>query len=88
MGDRGGYTSGMKTAVSIPNEVYEDAERLALQSKRSRSEIYSTALAEYLARHTPDRVTEAMDSALAAIEPKTDEFLAAAARRVFETSEW
>ena len=42
---------GMKTAVSVPNEVYEQAEVLAGRTGRSRSEIYSTALREYLARH-------------------------------------
>ena len=57
----------MKTAVSIPDDVYEQAERMARQSKRSRSEIYSTALAEYLARHTPDRVTAAMNDVLSSI---------------------
>jgi metal-responsive CopG/Arc/MetJ family transcriptional regulator len=78
----------MKTAVSIPDEVYEEAERLARQFKRSRSEIYSTALAEYLARHMPDRVTDAMDNALSVIEQKPDEFVSAAARQVLASSEW
>ena len=78
----------MRTAVSIPDEVYEEAERLARESRRSRSEIYSTALAEYLARHTPDRVTEAMNSALTTMDLKRDEFTAAAARRVSENTEW
>ena len=78
----------MKTAVSIPDEVYAEAERLARHSKRSRSEIYSTALAEYLARHTPDRVTDAMDEVLSTIDDKPDVFVAASARRVLERSEW
>lgn len=78
----------MKTAVSIPDDVYEEAERLARKSKRSRSEIYSTALSEYLVRHTPDRVTDAMDSALAGIPQKPDGFVSTAARRILENSEW
>jgi len=72
----------MKTAVSIPDDVFEEAERLARRTKRSRSEVYSRALAEYLARHAPDRVTEAVDRALAEISEPTDEFVRAAARRV------
>ena len=47
--------------MSIPDEVFEDAERLARRLKRSRSEVYSRALAEYVARHAPDQVTEQMD---------------------------
>jgi hypothetical protein len=36
----------MKTAVSIPDEVFEGAERLARHTKRSRSRLFSDALKE------------------------------------------
>ncbi len=78
----------MKTAVSIPDEVFAEAERLARRMKRSRSEVYSRALAEYVARHTPDRVTEAMDRALDEINEPADQFARAASRRVLERSAW
>jgi hypothetical protein len=55
----------MKTAISIPDDVFESAERLARRTKRSRSRLFSDALKEYLARHTPDKVTEAMNIACA-----------------------
>ena len=41
---RRGYTQGMKTAVSIPDEVFEKVERLARRARRSRSEVFSAAL--------------------------------------------
>ena len=44
----------MKTAVSIPDEIFEKVERLAASEQRSRSEVYSAALREYVARHAPD----------------------------------
>ncbi|MGH7912204.1 MAG: hypothetical protein ACREQM_13105 [Candidatus Dormibacteraceae bacterium] len=78
----------MKTAVSIPNEVFEEAERLARGTKRTRSYVYSRALAEYVARHSPERVTEAMDRALEEIAEARDDFGREAARRVLERSEW
>jgi antitoxin MazE6 len=78
----------MKTAVSIPDEVFAKADRLARRSKRSRSELFSAALSEYLARHAPDEVTEAMDRVCAAIGEHADEFVAVAGRRVLERSEW
>jgi hypothetical protein len=56
--------------------------------KRSRSEVYSRALAEYVARHAPDRVTEAMDRALAEVDEPADQFLRAAARRVLKRGDW
>ena len=83
-----GYTFGMKTAISIPDEVFEDAERLARRTKRSRSRLFSDALKEYLARHTPDRVTEAMNKALEEVGEASDPFVSAGARRVLERSEW
>lgn len=83
-----GYTIGMKTAVSIPNGVFEKAERLARRMKKSRSELYSRALCEYLARHAPDHVTEAMDQVCAELGAELDGFVSAASRRVLERSEW
>jgi len=78
----------MKTAVSIPDGVFEGAERLARRTKRSRSRLYGDALKEYLARHAPDEVTEAMNRACAEAGAATDPFVSAAARRVLERSEW
>jgi len=53
----------MKTVVSIPDDVSAGTERLAWRTNRSRSRLLSDALKEYLARHTPDKVTEAMNTA-------------------------
>lgn len=78
----------MKIAVSVPDDVFEEAERLARRMKRSRSEVYSRALAEYVARHAPDRVTEAMDRALAGISEPADQFVRAVSRGVLKRSDW
>ena len=78
----------MKTAVSIPDPVFEKAERLAKRAKKSRSQLYSEALKEYVARHAPDEVTEAMDRVLASIGDSRDPFVSVASRRVLERSEW
>ena len=78
----------MKTAVSVPSEVYEQAEELSRRTGRTRSEIYSTALRDYLAHHSADPTTAAMDQALDDIEPEPDPFLEAAARANLSKSEW
>ena len=78
----------MKTAVSVPDEVYAQAEELARRTGRTRSEIYSTALRDYLADHQPVPVTAAMDQALDAIDPEPDPFLDAAARETLAGAEW
>ncbi len=83
-----GHTFGMKTAVSIPDEVFEKVERLARRAGRSRSEVFSAALAEYVARHAPDEVTEAMDRVCADVGDQDDAFVSAAGRHVLENTEW
>jgi metal-responsive CopG/Arc/MetJ family transcriptional regulator len=83
-----GNTNGMKVAVSIPDAVFAETEDLAKQLGTSRSEIYSRALSEFLGRHAPDRVTELMNQAIAAVGAQTDPFVARAARRALRRVEW
>jgi predicted transcriptional regulator len=78
----------MKTAVSIPDEIFDKVERFARRAKRSRSEVFSAALREYIARHAPDEITDAINRAVDDIGEEKDEFVAAAAARVLETTEW
>lgn len=78
----------MKTAVSIPDEVFEKVERLARRSRRSRSEVFSAALREYVARHAPDEITESINEVCDRLGNQDDPFVRAAARRVLEQSEW
>ena len=83
------YTTSMKTAVSLPDDVFQAAERHARKTRKSRSRLYAEALAEYLARHGDDAVTDAMNGVveqLGSCEP--DPFVTDAARRVLEASEW
>lgn len=78
----------MKTAVSVPDDVFESAERLARRDGRSRSEVYSAAIREYVARHAPDEVTDALNEVIGDIDPPPDPFVRAAGNRVIESSEW
>ena len=83
-----GYTFGMKTAVSIPDDIFNGAERLARRTKKSRSRLFSEAMQEYLMRHAADEVTEAMNRACTELGESQDPFVALAARRILERSEW
>ena len=85
---RFGYTLGMKTAVSIPDELWGRAEDAARRTGKSRSQLYQEALVEYLLRRDPQAVTGAMDEALAGIDTHADRWVAEAGRRVLERSEW
>ena len=87
-GEGRGYTRGMKTAVSLPNDVFRAAERHARRARKSRSQLYAEALSEYLSRHAPDEVTEAMNHVIDQLKEPTDPFVTAAARRILKRSEW
>jgi metal-responsive CopG/Arc/MetJ family transcriptional regulator len=78
----------MKTAVSIPDTVFEEAERLASELQTSRSQLYSRALQEFVARHAPDRLTEAMNRVVDEVGSEIDEFSQRASRRALEQVEW
>ena len=78
----------MKTAVSIPDDVFEEAERLAQELQTSRSQLYSRALQEFVARHAPDRLTEAMNRVVDAVGMEVDDFSRKASRGVLEQVEW
>ena len=79
----------MKTAVSLPDRLFRDAEQHARRARKSRSQLYAEALAEYLARHAPDEVTAAMNRVVEELGAAPDDaFAAAAALRVLARAEW
>ena len=78
----------MKTAISIPDEVFQEAERLASELQTSRSRLYSRALREFVARHAPERLTEAMNRVVDEVGSEVDELSRRAARQVLEHIEW
>lgn len=78
----------MKTAISIPDPIFESAERLASHLRKSRSQVYSEAVAEYVARHEVGTVAEQINAVCDDVESKPDAFLSEAARRVLAGTEW
>jgi metal-responsive CopG/Arc/MetJ family transcriptional regulator len=51
----------MKTAISIPDLIFEAAERVAKRFGVSRSQLYTKAVTEYLIEHHRDDVTEKLN---------------------------
>ncbi|MEX2587653.1 MAG: ribbon-helix-helix protein, CopG family [Actinomycetota bacterium] len=78
----------MKTAISIPDELFGRAEEMARRTGKSRSQLYREALSEYLLRRDPHAVTQVMDEVLADIHPEPDPWLSQAARQTLERTEW
>ena len=55
------HTRAMKTAISIRDEIFEAAERVAMALGMSRSELYSTAVGEFVARYSGNDITDRLN---------------------------
>ena len=62
----------MKTAISIPDEIYHSADQLAKRLGVSRSELYSKAVLNYINAHKHDAVTKALDQIYAKEKSEID----------------
>lgn len=51
----------MKTAISIPDSVFEAAEKFANRVGVSRSQLYTKAVKEYLKEHQNESVTKKLN---------------------------
>jgi metal-responsive CopG/Arc/MetJ family transcriptional regulator len=78
----------MKTAVSIPDEIFEKADQLARKVRKSRSQLYSDAVREYVAKHATESVTEAMNRICEELGDTKDPLISSASRRTLARSEW
>lgn len=65
----------MKVAISVPDPVFNAAERLARNLKKSRSALYSEALEQYVGSHGANAVRERLDAVYAAQPSRLDEVL-------------
>ncbi|MBN1242731.1 MAG: ChpI protein [Spirochaetales bacterium] len=52
----------MKTAISVPDSVYAEAEEVAEALGIPRSQLYARALEEFVRKHRVDAVTERLDA--------------------------
>jgi predicted transcriptional regulator len=79
----------VKTAVSLPDDVYARAERIARRLGRTRSALYAEALREYLDRHEQEqlRVTALLDEVYRD-DAQEAAAGAAAARRLVVSGAW
>ena len=51
----------MKTAISIPDSVFNAAELIANKLNISRSELYTKAVNDYLSKHQKSHITDALN---------------------------
>ncbi len=51
----------MKTAISIPDTLFKDAEITAKQLGLARSQLYVKAITEFIERYNKDKITEKLN---------------------------
>lgn len=78
----------MKTSVSLPDDLFEAADGLADRLGVSRSELYARAVAEYLAKHRDEDVTERLNEVFADEPSGLHPSLRAAQARSLSSTDW
>lgn len=78
----------MKTAISLPDELFNSAESLARKLGISRSRLFATALAEFLAKHRSTKVTERLNEVYASEQSHLDKRSRRRQRRLAARAEW
>ena len=78
----------MKTAISIPDPLFAEAERFAHQKGLSRSELYARAVELYLKTHRYEGVTEALNELFAEEPEPLDPAIMAAQMQAIGREEW
>ena len=84
-------TQVMKTAISLPDDIFDRASRRANDLGMSRSEYFARAVGSYLDQLDATSVTKQIDAALGGIgDDKSDEWAVEAGRGVLAhgTDEW
>lgn len=78
----------MKTAVSIPDALFDHAEQLADRLGFNRSELYAKALASYIAAHGDDPVTAKLDEIAGATDTALGRGPDVSARDLIDAGAW
>jgi metal-responsive CopG/Arc/MetJ family transcriptional regulator len=78
----------MKTAISLPNDLFKEAEAAAKDLGLSRSKLVQTALEEFLKRRRDEKITAALNRSLAKHPDEIDPFLQQLALEAMKRSEW
>ena len=78
----------MKTAISVPDSLFQAGEKLAQRLGISRSGLYSTALREFLARHDDDEITRRLNEVYERESSAIDPAISRIAARSLPKESW
>jgi len=78
----------MKTAISIPDPIFQAAEGLAHRLGMSRSQLYAKAVAEYMDAHKNQNVTEILNELYQNEPSSLDKEIHSMQSQSFPKEEW
>jgi metal-responsive CopG/Arc/MetJ family transcriptional regulator len=78
----------MKTAVSMPDDLFRLAEAAARRLRISRSKLYAIAISEFLDRRQNDAVTERLNAVYSSQPAKLDSVLHPAQLQSLDKDSW
>ena len=78
----------MKTAISIPADVFKQADQLAKRLKMSRSQLYSEAVAAYVAERAPEVILAEYNRLADEVDTRLHPAVRENNRRMFSKPEW
>ena len=78
----------MKTAISIPDDIFQSAEQLAQRMGLSRSELYVQAMKSYLQAHQDEGVTDTLNTIYGEIQAQVDPVISSIQIRSLPKDDW
>ena len=78
----------MKTAISVPDDIFQAAEEMAKRLGMSRSQLYATAVREYLEAHRSHGVTALLDQVYSTYDSQLDLRVAEAQAESLPEDDW
>ncbi len=78
----------MKTAISIPDQIFTAAEQTAKRLGISRSELYASAVRDYVESHMAEAVTEKLNQVYSAEESSLDSNLQSLQSSSLDSEDW
>lgn len=78
----------MKTAISIPDNLFSAADRYAKNHGYSRSRLFTEAVAQYLEQHPSDQITQKLNEIYSSEPVELDQVLATMQSNSIAKEEW
>lgn len=78
----------MKTAISIPDPIFQAAENMAQRLGMSRSELFTTAMSEYMNNHKYHNVTDSLNQVYSKTDETLDDELVLMQKHSIPEEEW